>query len=88
LRRGKVKFSNHQLKLKKGDLLYLSSDGYADQNNANRRSYTTLQLKKLLESISSYSMTKQKQILEETLDQHMEGTDQRDDIMLIGVKLG
>lgn len=88
LRRGKVKFSNHQLKLKKGDLLYLSSDGYADQNNENRRSYTTLQLKKLLESISSYDMPKQKQILEETLDQHMEGTDQRDDIMLIGVKLG
>lgn len=58
LRRGKVKFSNHQLKLKKGDLVYLSSDGYADQNNANRRSYTTLQLKKLLENISSYDMTK------------------------------
>lgn len=86
-RRGKVRFSNHQLRLKKGDLLYLSSDGYADQNNPKRRSYTSLQLKQLLESISSYKLAKQKQILETKLEQHMQDTEQRDDIMLIGVKL-
>ncbi|WP_299453143.1 SpoIIE family protein phosphatase [uncultured Microscilla sp.] len=86
-RRNQVKFSSQQLILKTGSLLYLSSDGYADQNNLNRRPYTTNQLKTTLEKLKDYSMEKQKEILETKLQTHMQGTEQRDDIMLIGVKL-
>lgn len=86
-RKDKPSFTQTELLLDKGSVLYLGSDGYADQNDKRRKSYAVKNLKVLLEKISSKPMSEQKQILDETLDQHMEGTEQRDDIMLIGVRL-
>lgn len=86
-RKDKPTFTQTEFLLDKGSVLYLGSDGYADQNNLRRKSYTAKGLKALLEQIVTKPMAEQKQILDNTIDAHMEGTEQRDDIMLIGVKL-
>jgi serine phosphatase RsbU (regulator of sigma subunit) len=86
-RKDKPTFTQTELLLDKGSVLYLGSDGYADQNNKKRKSYTAKNLKALLEQIVAKPMAEQKQILDNTIDAHMEGTEQRDDIMLIGVRL-
>ncbi|EAY27802.1 two-component regulator propeller domain-containing protein [Microscilla marina] len=75
-----------ELMFKKGSLLYLCSDGFADQNNQERKKIGNQQLTKMLYQNHSLPLNTQKQILEETLDQHMVGTEQRDDILLIGLK--
>ncbi|WP_045114962.1 SpoIIE family protein phosphatase [Microscilla marina] len=86
-RKDRPSFTQTELLLDKGSILYLGSDGYADQNNQKRKAFAVRNLKLLLEKISAQSMPEQKQILNKTLDAHMKGTEQRDDIMLIGVKL-
>lgn len=71
----------------KGTLLYLGTDGFADQNNIERTKFGTKPLTKLIYELHSKSLIEQKQVLEDTLDEFMVGTEQRDDILLLGVML-
>lgn len=84
---GKREINNVELTCPKDTLIYLSSDGFADQNDMARRKIGNLKLKQLLYQYHSLSMGKQKQALEEVLNQHMIGTEQRDDILLLGLKV-
>lgn len=81
------KFTNHELTLYQGDTLYLTSDGYIDQNNVNRKKIGKARFHELLQSIAPQSMDAQYNTLLDTLKTHMEDTDQRDDILVMGVKL-
>jgi serine phosphatase RsbU (regulator of sigma subunit) len=76
-----------ELMFNKGDLIYLCSDGFADQNNQYRKKIGNQQLTQMLFQNRLFPMQKQKQVLEQTLDKHMKETEQRDDILLIGVKI-
>jgi serine phosphatase RsbU (regulator of sigma subunit) len=80
-------FQEQEITLQVGDVIYLTTDGYIDQNNAVRKSFGSNNLKKLLASNATLPLTKQKQILESQLDKYMENTTQRDDILIVGVKL-
>ncbi|HAS47098.1 MAG TPA: hypothetical protein DCS93_41830 [Microscillaceae bacterium] len=80
-------FSNKIKHLPKGTLLYFGSDGYPDQNNAARKKLGRKQLKQLLLTVCSQKMSAQHQYLTQTLKTHMKDTDQRDDILLLGLKL-
>ncbi|WP_045113910.1 tetratricopeptide repeat protein [Microscilla marina] len=71
----------------KGTQLYLSSDGFADQNNVARRKFGTKRLLELIYMIGKYPLYKQKKVLDNDLDEFMRDTEQRDDILLMGVKL-
>lgn len=82
-----VYFTNHKLYLPKGSLLYLSTDGIADQNNSVRRSFTSTQLKNILLQNHSLPLPRQKNKLEEILQMYMADTEQRDDMLLLGIKL-
>jgi Zn finger protein HypA/HybF involved in hydrogenase expression len=64
-------------------VLYLDSDDYADQNDKQRRNLESKRLKNLLVEIGHISMIDQQQLLESELELHMEGTYQKDDILLI-----
>ncbi|WP_299464675.1 SpoIIE family protein phosphatase [uncultured Microscilla sp.] len=79
--------TSQQLLLEKGSVLYLSSDGFADQNNQNRKKFGTRSLKTLLAQNKSLALPQQQSLLEQALDEFMQGTEQRDDILLIGIKL-
>ncbi|MDW7691053.1 tetratricopeptide repeat protein [Flammeovirgaceae bacterium SG7u.111] len=79
-------FNTRELLIHKGDLLYLTTDGYIDQNDVNRRRFGSKKFKDLIEANNSFSMEKQQGEFEEALDKHQEFTEQRDDITVIALK--
>ncbi len=81
-------FTNHTLNLQQNDILYLFSDGYSDQfNELTNKKFTTRRFKKVLTDIANNSLSKQKQILEQNLNQWLGNTKQIDDILVMGVKI-
>lgn len=81
------KFETHIISLPIGSTLYLGSDGLADQNNQKSQKFGAENLKRLLQTHAHYSMAQQKQLLENALNTHMKNTEQRDDILWMGLKL-
>lgn len=80
-------FATKSFVFEPGTLLYLGSDGFADQNNVQHRCFGNEALKQLIYTHHTRLLSKQRQILENALTQYIEGTEQRDDILLLGVKL-
>ncbi|HEY9007509.1 SpoIIE family protein phosphatase [Ohtaekwangia sp.] len=80
-------FTNHEVILKKGDILYLTTDGFTDQNNPDRVRYNKKRLRNLIDTVYQKNMRDQHQHFEEALASHMRDAEQRDDITVIGVKL-
>lgn len=69
----------------RGTRLYLSTDGFPDQNDIYRKRLGSRTLMDLLFKSRAYPLDEQKKALETSLDAYMTGTDQRDDILLIGI---
>ncbi len=80
-------FSNKEIVLQKNDLLYLTTDGYIDQNNKERQKIGSPRLEETINNIANKSLSEQKQILETELDNWQGSEEQRDDITVIGIKL-
>jgi serine phosphatase RsbU (regulator of sigma subunit)/Tfp pilus assembly protein PilF len=81
-------FTNHEIQLEIGDTFYIFSDGFADQNGGEKNySFTREKFKKLLLDIHDQPMYEQKEILEQTLETWMGGRPQRDDILVVGVRV-
>ncbi|WP_299459305.1 tetratricopeptide repeat protein [uncultured Microscilla sp.] len=87
MRLKKREFANHQMLLPKGSLLYMGSDGFADQNNKASERFGTDRLLRILEKHHQLPMKRQKNKLMNILFKYMVGVEQRDDILWIGVKL-
>ena len=82
-----IPFTNHEICLDSGSVLYLGTDGYVDQNNVKRKRLGSKRFIAALKDTIHLPMHKQKEELEKMLQTHMEGTHQRDDILLFGLKL-
>ena len=67
--------------------MYLTTDGYIDQNNKERKRFGTKIFENILNKIASKELSEQKQILETELDNWQSKEKQRDDITVIGIKL-
>ncbi len=81
-------FTNHTIDYFIGDVVYLFSDGFADQFGGNNgRKFLIKNLKELLLSIHHEPMEKQKILLESTLENWKKNYDQVDDISVIGFKI-
>ncbi len=80
-------FTNQEIILQKNDLIYLTTDGYIDQNNKERKRFGSKNLEELINNISNKTLEEQKQILENKLDNWKIGTEQRDDITILGIRL-
>jgi serine phosphatase RsbU (regulator of sigma subunit) len=86
--RSPQKFEKHIIHLTSPTMLYLFSDGYADQiGGINHRKYMTKNFKSLLLSLHHLYPEMQQENLALTLHEWMAGEPQLDDIMVIGVKL-
>lgn len=85
--RQKKVYDNHLLELPANTMLYLCSDGYADQNNAQRESFGLGNFEQLLAEIASQSCENQLDTLSKKLNTFMDNTEQRDDILVWGVRL-
>ncbi|MES2591012.1 MAG: two-component regulator propeller domain-containing protein [Bacteroidota bacterium] len=81
-------FTQQTIEIKKGDLVYTLTDGMPDQfGGPNEKKFMSKQLKELLISISDLPMQKQKEKLNNTLNNWKGNLEQVDDICIIGVRV-
>ena len=86
------KFTLHEIQLEKGDIIYLSGDGYPDQfGGPSGKKYMSKRFKELLLSNSGKPLEEQKEILEKTIENWKNGYgkiyEQTDDITIMGIKI-
>ncbi len=86
MQKSTVEFQQFTRFLETDDVLYLTTDGYIDAVNPQRRRFSTPQLAELLASLSEDSLEVQRTKILRTLEEFKQGTPQRDDITMIGVK--
>jgi sigma-B regulation protein RsbU (phosphoserine phosphatase) len=83
-----INFTNHKIKYDEGDVLYLCTDGYADQFGGSKgRRMMTRNMIKILEKSLSFGVNDQEQLLNHWLDKWQGNHEQTDDILLIGIQL-
>jgi len=81
-------FTNHEVKIHKGDVVYAFSDGFADQfGGPNGKKYMIKKFKEKLMTIHEKPMNTQKKELEDALVDWMAETRQVDDILVMGIRL-
>ena len=81
-------FSSHVMEIQPDDVLYVFSDGYADQfGGPDQKKFMVKQLKNLLTDIHELEMEKQRDILENTFLEWKGKNPQIDDILILGVKI-
>ena len=85
-------FTNHEIKVDKGDMLYLFTDGYSDQfGGVKGKKFMSRNFKNLIAENSHRSMSDQNKILDSTIEQwkHADGAmhEQIDDITVLGIRI-
>ncbi|MBN2522595.1 MAG: response regulator [Bacteroidales bacterium] len=81
-------FTNHDIEINKGDLIYLFTDGFADQFGGPRnKKFRYKQFQELLLKIHTMEMDEQKEILSRTITDWMGDNEQIDDILILGFKV-
>ncbi|MCK4663786.1 MAG: tetratricopeptide repeat protein [Bacteroidales bacterium] len=83
-----IVFTDKQLQLQKGDLIYIFSDGYIDQFGGEKGTkFKATPFKKLLVNIYDKTMDEQKEILNNTIEEWKGNYEQIDDILIMGIKI-
>lgn len=81
-------FTNKEVPFKENDMIYLFTDGYVDQiGGLNRKTFKSIRFKALLKEVHSLSLEDQKFTLREEHEIWRSGTEQIDDILILGVRL-
>jgi len=81
-------FTRHDVSLKKGDCLYMFSDGYADQfGGSEGKKFKWKRFRQLLSGLSAYDMPTQKNILNKTIEDWKGKSPQIDDMVVIGIRI-
>ncbi|MDQ3191993.1 MAG: SpoIIE family protein phosphatase [Bacteroidota bacterium] len=81
-------FNLYSYQLEKDDLIYLFTDGFADQfGGENKKKYKAANLKKLLLSICNVPIEEQSKLFETHFEQWKGELDQVDDVTIIGFKV-
>ncbi|MCB8999655.1 MAG: SpoIIE family protein phosphatase [Bacteroidales bacterium] len=84
----KTPFTNHKIKLNKGDMLYSFSDGYADQfGGPGGKKFMIKRFKEILLELHKKPVHEQKTELNEALRNWMADTRQVDDILVMGIRV-
>ena len=81
-------FTSKQIQLQKNDVIYLFSDGYADQFGGDKgKKFKYKQLKGILVEHQNISMHEQRSILENKFYNWKGKLEQVDDVLVIGIKV-
>jgi serine phosphatase RsbU (regulator of sigma subunit) len=81
-------YTNHTFKTEKDDMLYIFSDGYADQFGGEKgKKYKYQQMQQQLVKNNNKSLDLQKHLLDQDFDQWKGGLEQVDDVLLIGIRM-
>lgn len=80
--------SKETIQVEKGDMVYMFSDGYADQfGGASGKKFKKKQFKQLLQAIADDSVDNQRQELKETFEDWRGTFDQLDDVLVMGFRV-
>jgi len=82
-----LSFTTNQINLNEPAMFYLITDGYADQFGRNGKKFMKKRLRELIESIYHLEPEIQKNELDRTIQEWMDGVEQTDDISIIGIRL-
>ena len=82
-----IQFTNYEVSLSKGDILYMTTDGLIDICNPQRKRFGKKRLVLLLDKIKNLNFSQQEKILNDVIVNFQNNTDQRDDITLFTVRL-
>lgn len=83
------KFKGHTLQLQKGDCIYLSTDGYADQFGGEKgKKFMVKRFQQLLLAIHQQPMQEQRRRLEHAFLEWKGPLGQVDDVLVIGFRIG
>ena len=81
-------FQNNEIKVKKGDMLYIFSDGFSDQfGGPNGKKFKVRQFKSMLSGIQSLPVDEQFEKVQRVLENWQGDLEQVDDIVLMGVRI-
>ncbi|PBQ30836.1 hypothetical protein CNR22_03285 [Sphingobacteriaceae bacterium] len=81
-------FTNQRIEIKKGDKIYLFTDGFADQfGGEHQKKFMYKNFKEILLSMKSTSMEEQGRILEKTFEDWKGSSAQIDDVLVIGIEI-
>lgn len=84
----KRKFTNNVIDLKKGDMVYIFSDGYADQFGGPKgKKFMAGNFRTLLLETSELPSGEQRKKLDQTIEDWRGQLEQVDDILIIGIKI-
>ena len=80
-------FKSHKIYFQKDDIIYMFSDGYADQfGGPEGKKFKYRRFRHLLLTIHKLPMDKQQAILESSIQEWKGNSDQIDDILVIGIR--
>lgn len=80
-------FREQHISVPDGTMLYLGTDGYADQNNPDLEKFSSARLHELLVNMASEPVAIQHEHLQRALNDFMRDTEQRDDILWLGLRV-
>ncbi|RLD63631.1 MAG: hypothetical protein DRJ01_03210 [Bacteroidetes bacterium] len=81
-------YTNHQLQLQKNDIIYLFSDGYADQfGGVSNKKLTYKTFQKILLEIHKKPLNEQRRILYDEFIRWKGENEQIDDVLIMGIKI-
>jgi serine phosphatase RsbU (regulator of sigma subunit) len=81
-------FDTNEVQLTQGDTIYIFTDGYADQfGGLSGKKLMTKKFKEILLEIQDIQMKEQEQFLDNFIENWRAGTEQVDDILVIGLRL-
>ncbi|MBN4049641.1 SpoIIE family protein phosphatase [Bacteroidales bacterium AH-315-N07] len=80
-------FTNHQIELKEGISIYMTSDGYPDQFGGDfDKKFSSRRFRETLLEIQNLEIKEQDEELDKKIEKWKGKTDQTDDITVIGIK--
>ena len=84
----KRQFTNHEIPLEKGDVIYIFSDGFADQfGGAKGKKFMLGNLQKLVSSIYELPIKEQEKVLYNAFSEWKGNIEQVDDVLIIGFRV-
>ncbi len=84
----KDSFTDQELEIQKGDMIYMYSDGYQDQfGGSDNRKFLPKNLRSKLLEISGKAMHEQHQILDNVFEDWKGDKNQVDDVLVIGLRI-
>lgn len=85
---GEKKYTNNVVEVQKGDVIYIFSDGYADQFGGEKgKKFLYSNFRDLLVEIHQKPTSEQKELLDKRIEEWKGNYEQVDDILVFGVKI-